>query len=145
MSLASFSPLTPLLPPGISITEGLELFFQIVQDTFTTNLVAGEWMNPERCSVSLVYRYALAAAVTWIGYDICLTFADEVRVPSSHILMGLCATVHIRLSSFGSEIQGFQLRCLFSILPLTHGNRARWTLSKLLYICGRYYGFVAAL
>ncbi|PIL29191.1 hypothetical protein GSI_09240 [Ganoderma sinense ZZ0214-1] len=61
MSLSSFLPLISLLPPGVSISEGLELFFQVVQDTFTTNLVA-------------------AAAVTWIGYDICLTFAKEVEL-----------------------------------------------------------------
>ena len=42
MSLSSLSPLTALLPPGVSLLEGLELFFQVVQDTFTTNLVAGE-------------------------------------------------------------------------------------------------------
>ena len=41
MSLSSLSPLTTLLPPGVSLLEGLELFFQVVQDTFTTNLVAG--------------------------------------------------------------------------------------------------------
>ena len=40
--LSSLSPLTTLLPPGVSLLEGLELFFQVVQDTFTTNLVAGE-------------------------------------------------------------------------------------------------------
>ena len=42
MSLSSLSPLTTLLPPGVSLLEGLELFCQVVQDTFTTNLVAGE-------------------------------------------------------------------------------------------------------
>ena len=31
------------------------------------------------CNACLVYRCVLAAAVTWIGYDICLTFAEEVR------------------------------------------------------------------
>ncbi|KAM5536830.1 hypothetical protein V8D89_009548 [Ganoderma adspersum] len=61
MSLSSLLPLISLLPPGVSISEGLELFYQVVQDTFTTNLVA-------------------AAAVTWIGYDICITFAEEVEL-----------------------------------------------------------------
>ncbi|TBU24720.1 hypothetical protein BD311DRAFT_766065 [Dichomitus squalens] len=61
MSLSSLSPLASLLPPGVSILQGLQLFFQVIQDTFTTNLVA-------------------SAAVTWIGYDICLTFADEVEL-----------------------------------------------------------------
>ncbi|TBU38301.1 hypothetical protein BD309DRAFT_874662 [Dichomitus squalens] len=61
MSSSSLSPLASLLPPGVSVTKGLELFFQVVQDTFTTNLVA-------------------AAAVTWMGYDICLTVAEEVEL-----------------------------------------------------------------
>ena len=42
MSLSSLSPLISLLPPGVSILQGLDLFFEVIQDTFTTNLVAGK-------------------------------------------------------------------------------------------------------
>ncbi|RPD61555.1 hypothetical protein L227DRAFT_652319 [Lentinus tigrinus ALCF2SS1-6] len=51
--------LTDLLPPGLSITDAIRLFYQVVEDTFAVNLAAG-------------------AASTWIAYDICLTFAEEV-------------------------------------------------------------------
>ncbi|KAI0753311.1 hypothetical protein C8Q80DRAFT_506481 [Daedaleopsis nitida] len=53
--------LTNLLPPGLSIVDAIKLFYQAVGDTFAVNLAA-------------------AAASTWIAYDICLTFADEVEL-----------------------------------------------------------------
>ncbi|KAI0705480.1 hypothetical protein C8Q76DRAFT_801233 [Earliella scabrosa] len=53
--------LSDLLPPGASFTDALKLLYQAVGDTFTVNLGA-------------------VAASTWIAYDICLTFADEVEL-----------------------------------------------------------------
>ncbi|TFK89527.1 hypothetical protein K466DRAFT_545096 [Polyporus arcularius HHB13444] len=53
--------LTDLLPPGLSIADALQFFYQAVGDTFAVNLAAG-------------------AASTWIAYDICLTFAEEVEL-----------------------------------------------------------------
>ncbi|RPD76192.1 hypothetical protein L226DRAFT_570377 [Lentinus tigrinus ALCF2SS1-7] len=53
--------LSSLLPPGVSIPQAIQLFYQAIQDTTAVN-------------------YASAAATTWIAYDICLTFADEVEL-----------------------------------------------------------------
>ncbi|KAI1792409.1 hypothetical protein LXA43DRAFT_1006440 [Ganoderma leucocontextum] len=58
MSLLS---LLPLLPKGVSIIEAEHFLIQAVEDTFTVNLAA-------------------AAAVTWVAYDITLTFGDEVTL-----------------------------------------------------------------
>ncbi|KAM5536831.1 hypothetical protein V8D89_009549 [Ganoderma adspersum] len=53
--------LTSLLPPGLSLLQGIELFIQLVGDTTVVNRAA-------------------AAASTWVAYDICLTFGQEVEL-----------------------------------------------------------------
>ncbi|EJF61817.1 hypothetical protein DICSQDRAFT_169834 [Dichomitus squalens LYAD-421 SS1] len=53
--------LTSLLPPGLSLLQGIELFIQLIGDTTVVNRAA-------------------AAASTWLAYDICLTLAEEVEL-----------------------------------------------------------------
>ncbi|PIL29192.1 hypothetical protein GSI_09241 [Ganoderma sinense ZZ0214-1] len=53
--------LTSLLPPGLSLLQGIELFVQLVGDTTVVNRAA-------------------AAASTWVAHDICLTFGQEVEL-----------------------------------------------------------------
>ncbi|KAI1792413.1 hypothetical protein LXA43DRAFT_1132981 [Ganoderma leucocontextum] len=53
--------LTSLLPPGLSLLQGIELFIQLLGDTTVVNRAA-------------------AAASTWVAYDICLTFGEEVEL-----------------------------------------------------------------
>ena len=71
--------LTSLLPPGLSLLQGIELFIQVIGDTTAVNRAAG--MNYE---MLIVYGYPgsqillTAAASAWVAYDICLTFAEEV-------------------------------------------------------------------
>ena len=70
--------LTDLLPPGLSIPDAIHLFYQAVGDTFAVNLAAGECALPDvRHGTD---RWCSGAASTWIAYDICLTFAEEVRL-----------------------------------------------------------------
>ncbi|TBU24719.1 hypothetical protein BD311DRAFT_766059 [Dichomitus squalens] len=53
--------LTSLLPPGLSLLQGIKLFVQLIADTTVVNRAA-------------------AAASTWVAYDICLTLGEEVEL-----------------------------------------------------------------
>ncbi|KAI0718591.1 hypothetical protein C8T65DRAFT_693727 [Cerioporus squamosus] len=97
--------LTDLLPPGLSISQAIQYFYQAVGDTFAVNLAAG-------------------AASTWIAYDICLTFAQEVSCKT----FVPCSTA---------------LRHSYPEVELVW--KAKWSLPKVMYFAVRYYGLAASL
>ena len=71
--------LTSLLPPGLSLLQGIELFIQLVGDTTVVNRAAGERAVVVKLTLISVLKHFVAAASTWVAYDICLTFGQEVR------------------------------------------------------------------
>ena len=76
---ASSMSLTSLLPPGLSLLQGIELFIQLVGDTTVVNRAAGERAVVVKLTLISVLKHFVAAASTWVAYDICLTFGQEVR------------------------------------------------------------------
>jgi Family of unknown function (DUF6533) len=83
------------------------------------------------------YPELAAAALTWVAYDVCLTFGQEVS--KLLVSFSLCPIV----------IPGFsymEVRRL-DILIFVHSewklHRSKLTLSKILYFFLRYYGIFA--
>ena len=73
--------LTSLLPPGLSLLQGIELFVQLVGDTTVVNRAAGESATVVKLTLIPVLKISIAAASTWLAYDIFLTFGQEVSAP----------------------------------------------------------------